>query len=178
MRWGLPWRPTRSFRPVALAMVALLGLLLGCAPSPPKPTLLIYGDSLTVLSEPAITFLYSNQYHVVFRAGGGTGMCDFAPRAAADRIIYKPARVVLAFTGNVDGCVASDYAQSKITGVVANYEGNLRTFAQAYAGIPVKVITPPAMDNTKPNYEGWYPCNGSPELMSMYERVSSELGLT
>ena len=144
----------------------------------PKPTLLIYGDSLTVLAEPAITFLYSNKYNVVFRAAGGTAMCDWAGRAAADRIVYKPAQVVLAFTGNVDACVEADYQRDQLAGVVTNYELYLRMFAQADAGLPIKVVAPPAMDNTSPTYEGWFPCNGNPALLAMYAQLSSQLGLT
>jgi hypothetical protein len=178
MRWGLLRRRTRSIRLLALAMVGVLGLLLGCVPAKPKPTLLIYGDSLTVLAEPAITYLYSSKYNVVFRAAGGTAMCDWAPYAAADRIIYKPAQVVLAFTGNVDDCVDADFQRSQLAGVVSNYELNLRLFAQSYAGLPIKVVAPPAMNNTSPTYAGWFPYNGNPALLAMYAQVCAQLGLT
>ena len=130
---------------LAVFVAGLLAMLLGCTPAPPEPTLLIYGDSLTVLSEPAVTQLYGAQYHLVFRAAGGTGTCDWISQAAADRVIYHPQRVVLAFTGNVDGCVRPDYDRAKLTGVVSNYERGLRSFAATFAGIPVKVIAPPAM---------------------------------
>lgn len=159
-----------------VAAVAAVGLS-ACTPAPSKPTLLIYGDSLTVLSEPAVTLLSGGKYNLVFRAQGGTAMCDWAAGAARDRTTYQPARVVLAFTGNVGNCVEADYQRSGITGVVANYDHGLRLFAQAYAGVPVTVIASPAMDNTRPHYAGWYPENGNPVLNAMYAADSATLGL-
>lgn len=156
------------------AVVSGLGLA-GCAPAPAKPTLLIYGDSLTVLSEPAVNFLSGGKYNIVFRAAGGTAMCDWSAETAADRAAYKPNRVVLAFTGNVDGCVKADYGASKITGVVANYDHHLREIAHSFSGIPVTVIASPAMDNLV--VPSWYPENGNPAINAMYKEDSVQLGL-
>src|ERR1700712_5665315 len=68
------------------------------ATAAPRPKLLIYGDSLTVLSESATRKLYGDKYSLVFRAVSGSGMCDWLGETAADRKAYQPARVVLAFT--------------------------------------------------------------------------------
>ncbi len=158
------------------AIVFAVGLG-ACTPAPAKPTLLIYGDSLTVLSEPAVSFLSGGKYNLVFRAQGGTAMCDWDVAAAHDRAIFRPSRVVLAFTGNVDGCVKADYQSSGATGVVANYDRSLREIARAYVGIPVMVSASPAMKNTGPTYAGWYPENGNSALNAMYQADSAELGL-
>ena len=103
-------------------------------------------------------------------------MCDLALRSAADRRSLKPTRVVLAFTGNTWGCaVPPGVLVGTRTQVVANYERNLRLFARSFQGIPVTVIGPPAMKT--PGTEGFFPYNGSPALIAMYQRVSAELGL-
>ncbi|HEX4017757.1 MAG TPA: hypothetical protein VHX15_13565, partial [Frankiaceae bacterium] len=114
-------------------------------------------------------------YNIVFRAQGGTSMCDWSNVSAHDRRAFKPTRVVLAFTGNVDGCDRTDYNASGITGVVANYDRSLREIARSYKGIPVTVIASPAMDNSI--VPSWYPENGNPALNAMYKTDSAELGL-
>jgi hypothetical protein len=169
-----------SLKSAAIGLVAIMSAvgLGGCIPAPAKPTVLIYGDSLTVLSEPAVSFLSAvsgGKYTVVFRAEGGTAMCDWAGATARDRLTYKPVRVVLAFTGNVDGCVKADYKASKINGVVANYDHSLREIARNYSGIPVTVIASPAMDNL--HGASWYPENGNPTINAMYKADSLQLGL-
>lgn len=156
------------------AVVSAIGLG-GCTPPPARPTLLIYGDSLTVLSEPAVNFLSSGKYTIVFRAQGGTAMCDWSNATASDRVRFKPSRVVLAFTGNVDGCDRTDYQATGITGVVANYDRSLREIARNFSGIPVTVVASPAMDNTI--VPTWYPMNGNPAINAMYKAASLQLGL-
>ena len=108
--------------------------------SPPaaraKPTLLIYGDSLTVLSEPDTHFLYDGKYNIVFRAGGGTSMCDWTGRAAADRQLYGPARVVIALTGNAASCFASDLEHGGVPAWLANYQRLLLTMPNMFEGCP------------------------------------------
>jgi hypothetical protein len=160
---------------IGLAVVVSAIGLGGCTPSPAKPTLLIYGDSLTVLSEPAVTFLSGGKYTIVFRAQGGTAMCDWSNATASDRLRFKPSRVVLAFTGNVDGCVKADYETGGITGVVANYDRSLREIAHNFSGVPVTVIASPAMNNL--TTASWYPENGDPAINAMYETDSLALGL-
>ena len=143
----------------------------------PIPTVLVYGDSLTVESEAATRYLYPGE-HFVFRAEGGAGMCDYAPGAAADRAKSHPARVVLAFTGNVSNCSLAAFKSSPVTGVVDNYEAALRTFRRAFEGLPITVISPPAMNSSSPTYPPWFPLNGNPALGAMYQRVCASLGMT
>ena len=156
------------------AAVSALGVG-ACTPAPAKPVLLIYGDSLTVLSEPAVTILSGGKYTIVFRAYGGTAMCSWSNETAADRVHLKPSRVVLAFTGNVGGCVQADYRSSGITGVVANYDRSLRDIARNFAGVPVTVIASPAMNNL--TVPGLHPQNGNPAINAMYKADSIALGL-
>lgn len=46
------------------------------------------------MSEPAVAFLSGSKYNIVFRAQGGTAMCDWDVAAAHDRKVYKPNRGV------------------------------------------------------------------------------------
>jgi lysophospholipase L1-like esterase len=88
---------------------------------------------------------------------------------------FKPSRVVLAFTGNVDGCDQADYQATGITGVVANYDRSLREMARNFSGIPVTVVASPAMNNLI--VPAWYPENGNPAINTMYQADSVQLGL-
>ena len=163
----------RRRRTAALIFALLCGLIAGCGtPPPPKPTLLIYGDSLTILSEPAVSFLYGQEYKLVFRAAGGTAMCDWSSRAAADRLIYKPSRVVLAFTGNSHSCVTNDFASGGLAGLLANYSAALTQFHTAFNGLPISVLASPAMHSLWP--ANWFPENGNPALNQLYQSLCAK----
>ncbi len=165
----------RRLLPVVL-VGALFGALVACTPAPPKPTLLVYGDSLTVMSEPAMDYLYAHKYSIVFRAAGGSAMCDFSGKAAADRVVYHPARVVVAFTGNNHSCVANDYKAHGTTGFLANYSRSLTQFQAAFAGLPISVVASPAMKSVWP--ADWFPENGDPALNTLYQTLCTQLGMT
>ena len=93
------------------------------APKTARQLVVIYGDSLTVESEPALSRLVlGSSVQVVFRAFGGTAMCDWTAQAARDRLALHPTDVVLAFTGNTASCVSSDYLAVGVPGAVANYQ--------------------------------------------------------
>jgi hypothetical protein len=150
------------------------------APSPtasPQGTVLVYGDSLTVESEAAARALFPGR-RFVFRAEGGAGPCNFAPSAAADRVRYRPAKVVLAFTGNVSQCSLAAFRTAHLSGVVANYESALGAFRRAFAGLPITLISPPAVNSTSPDYPAWFPYNSNPALIAMYRRVCASSGMT
>jgi lysophospholipase L1-like esterase len=154
----------------------LLAAVASCTPAPPKPTLLVYGDSLTVISEQAMDYLYASKYTIVFRAEGGSAMCDFSGEAVADRLIYHPSRVVIAFTGNDHTCVAQDYKQSGKAGFLANYSRSLGQFHAAFAGLPISVVASPAMHSLWP--ADWFPENGDPALNDLYKTLCAEGGMT
>ncbi len=148
------------------------------APTPaPPPTVLVYGDSLTVESEAAARSLFPTE-RFVFRAEGGAGPCNYAPAAAADRVRYRPSRVVLAFTGNISQCSLAAFQTGRLAGVVANYESALGAFRRAFPGLPITVISPPAVNSTSPDYPAWFPYNSNPALIAMYRRVCAGLGMT
>lgn len=166
-------------RTVSLLVVGLLGVLMACAAPPPstgapvhKPTLLVYGDSLTTMSEPAMTSQYGGKYQIVYRASGGSAMCDWSGGAAADRRAYHPTRVVLAFTGNNHTCVTNDFAAGGLTAVVANYARALTEFHTAFAGLPTSVVAAPAMQSTWPS--AWFPENGNAAFNQMYQRLCAQ----
>jgi hypothetical protein len=163
-------------RSIGVFMVGLLLLVAGTACSAfvvkPKPTMLIYGDSLTVLSEPATHFLYDGKYNLVFRAAGGTSICDWTSHAALDRRVYRPAQVVIAFTGNAATCSARDYKRGGVTAWLANYQRSLLAMHDAFDGVPIKVIASPAM--AKQPVGTWYPANGNPLLNHMYATMCAQ----
>jgi len=163
------------------------GFFLGClmlavaasacsAPAPhPKPTVLIYGDSLTVLSEPSTHFLYDGKDNIVFRAAGGTSLCDWISQAALDRQLYHPARVVIAFTGNAASCSARDLEIGGVSAWLANYQQSLLTMRNSFQGLPITVVAAPAM--SKQPAGTWYPENGNPLLNHMYAAMCAKYGM-
>ena len=162
--------------------VLLAGLLLGvsatgCSPAAvvKKPTLLIYGDSLTVLSEPATHLLYDKKFNIVFRAAGGTSMCDWTAHAAVDREVYRPARVVIAFTGNAASCSASDLEHGGVSAWLANYQRSLMTMHHVFGGVPIAVVAAPAMG--KQPARTWYPENGKALLNDMYASMCAAFAM-
>ena len=137
--------------------------------------MLVYGDSLTVLSEPAARLLYRDRYRVVFQAAGGTSICDWTRGAAADKALYHPARVVIAFTGNTATCVAGDYRRGGLDGLVANYRRSLLALRSVYVGTAITVVGSPAM---APQRAGsFWPSNGELGLNLMYRLVCAEYAM-
>jgi hypothetical protein len=142
---------------------------------PVKPTLLIYGDSLTVLSEGAVNVLYGAQSHVVFRAFGGTSLCDWTAHAAQDRAEVHPTRVVIAFTGNAASCSRDDLARGGVKAWLANYQRSLLSMRRTFSGLPISVVGSPAV---RPQSAGtWYPENGNPLLNQMYRQMCAQYGM-
>jgi hypothetical protein len=152
------------------SLVALLNWLLH---EPAKPATVVYGDSLTVQAEDAArTFNRGSGYRLIFRARAGTAMCDWVNRAAVDHVVLHPKRVVLAFTGNTATCAREAFERGGVAGATALYETSLRQMRAAFPTELVTVLIPPATHNL-PN--GWFPYNGNPALVAMYERVGREL---
>ena len=177
-----PLRPGEapSFRTgffAALIIGGLLALVLHWVFAPSsRPLVIVYGDSLTVQSEAAARQLHAGaKEHVVFRARGGTAMCDWVARAAYDHLTLDPDRVVLAFTGNTASCASAAFRAGGAAGATALYERSLRQMRAIYRTQPITIVIPPAVHNLP---HGWYPFNGSPELVAMYKRVGAELHMT
>lgn len=173
-----------SAPPTASTSSTATGRLAACAKSRPqsgrvvvsKPVVVIYGDSLTVEAEPAVEQLArSSSERVVFRAYGGTAMCDWTAQAARDKVALHPQKVVLAFTGNTASCVSSDFLAHGIPGAVGNYERALTRMRSIYSTESMVVVLAPAMNNLP---SGWFPFNGSPALNAMYRQVGNELHIS
>ena len=141
-----------------------------------KPTLLIYGDSLTVLSEGAVNLFYGARYHLVFRAYGGTSLCDWTGHAAQDRAEYHPSRVVIAFTGNAASCSVKDLDHGGVGAWLANYQRSLLTMRRVFSGLPISVVGSPAMLRPQPAGT-WFPQNGNPLLNQMYRQMCAKYGM-
>jgi hypothetical protein len=169
-------RRLRILLPLLLTPIMAAGFMVGCAPVPPKPVLLVYGDSLTVLSEPAANLLLSPKYTLVFRAAGGTALCDWVPGSAVDRRRYRPSRVVIALTGNnLTDCIRSDYEKGGEAALVSNYQSALIAMHSTFAGIPISVLAIPAAE-PQPARHGARP-NGSPALNAMYRSICLAYGM-
>lgn len=161
---------------IFVALIAVLTAACGaCTPAPPKPTVLVYGDSLTAWSEGPIDFFYARKYNIVFRAAAGTAICDWTAHASADRAQYHPSLVLVQFTGNVNtACVHSDYVTGGADSVINNYAAALTALHQTYQGTTMHVLASPAMhgDFTA------YPVNGSPALNAKFQQLCAQLGMT
>ncbi len=169
---GRHWIARRRHAPALLAGLTLTGLF-ACVPAPSRPVVVVYGDSLTVQSEAAAQYLYQHANEtIVFRAYGGTAMCDWVNQARQDRATLHPQRVVLAFTGNSASCVASDYQARGAAGGVANYATALRQMREAYPTESITVVLSPAMRNPA---TGWFRFNGNPALNAMYRHGGAQL---
>ena len=170
---------TRSHHIVPVLMLTILSLLvlLSWLLTPKgRPVVVVYGDSLTVQSESAALSTHPGlRERVVFRAAGGTAMCDWVSQAAIDRVALSPKRVVLAFTGNTASCAAAAFRSGGVPGATGLYEVSLREMHAIFHGVPISVVIPPAMHNLE---NGWYPYNGNAALVAMYKRVGAELHMT
>jgi hypothetical protein len=161
---------------VMLAGLTLLVLLSWILAPAPRPAVVVYGDSLTVQSEAAVRSMHhSMSERIVFRARGGTAMCDWTDRAFFDHETIRPRRIVLAFTGNIASCAAQAYRTGGPAAATSLYESSLRQMRAIYADVPITLVIPPAMHNLP---HGWYPFNGDPALVAMYKRVGTQLGMT
>ena len=138
--------------------------------------MLIYGDSLTVLSEWATTKFYGGQYNIVYRAMGGTSICDWTGTAAADRVAYKPDRVVIAFTGNSASCSRDALLSGGTRAWLANYQLSLLTMREVFDGLPISVVGSPAMLTPRP-HGSWFPTNGFAGLNEMYRLMCAKYGM-
>ena len=156
-------------------LVISLGIVIALlSRGPSGPVLLVYGDSLTVQSKHDTQRIQRGiGYHVIFRAKGGTALCDWLAQAEKDSKSKRPRRVVLAFTGNSATCANAAYRQGGAAAAVALYEQSLRQMRAIFPSVPITIVIPPAMHDRV----GWYPLNGDPRLVAMYERVGSELGM-
>lgn len=175
---GVDLADTRARVAPAVTLAALtLGVLLSWILAPaPRPVVVVYGDSLTVQSEAAVRSLHrGTSERLVFRARGGTAMCDWTDRAFFDEDTLHPKRIILAFTGNTASCAAAAYRTGGAAAATALYEHSLRQMRAIYAHVPITLVIPPAMHNLP---MGWYPFNGDPALVAMYKRVGSQLGMT
>src|ERR1700742_2762938 len=94
---------------ILVALILLISISWLVAPRA-KLLVIVYGDSLTVQSEADARSLHKGDgERVVFRARGGTAMCDWTGRAGFDVLALHPSRVVLAFTGNTASCAAAAF---------------------------------------------------------------------
>ena len=157
-----------------LAVIAVLAALSlpGCQPTSHKDVL-VYGDSLTVNAETAGVLTLPGKL-VGVRAKGATALCDWVPKMAADRKTYTPTTVVIAFAGNVSGCVGTEWLKHGDAGATANYERAMHAVRAAYPTEKIVVVGPPAIYNPT----GRIPFLGSAQLSAMYRRVAPQIHAT
>jgi len=114
--------------------------------SPPRPTIIVYGDSLAWESQDFISFfLHLGKVDVVMRTFPGTALCDWSASMAHDARTH-PMAVILAFTGvsltpcmrDANGVDLTD--QERIDKYRADSEAALSIFADTkvwFAGYPI-----------------------------------------
>jgi hypothetical protein len=167
----------RSLARLVAGLVTGLSLLAAtaCVPTAKKqpPTVVVYGDSLTVQSVVAAQFLYrSVNQNVVFRAGIGTAMCDWLNQAAEDKVALHPQRVILAFTGNtLTDCISKAFTTGGPRAAIAVYEQSLRQMRATFPTAEMTIVIPPAADYV--DHPDRF--NGNPDLVAMYEKVGPQL---
>jgi hypothetical protein len=156
-----------------VAIVLPLAIVVAWLRSGPSgPAVVIYGDSLTVQSKHDAHLLAGDPAErIVFRAKAGTALCDWLKKAAKDSRGLKPRRVVLALTGNTATCARASFEKGGAAATIALYEQSLRQMRAIFPAVPITIVIPPAMHDQV----GWYPLNGDPRLVAMYERVGPEL---
>jgi hypothetical protein len=96
-------RIVRRSLPIALVVLALVTTLLAAPDArAEEPLILVYGDSLLYEAQPFAEQLLGDVGHVQFRVGGfgGAAMCDFQQLFEQDAAKFRPAAVVLSFSGN------------------------------------------------------------------------------
>lgn len=150
---------------IALAITAIFGSSACSKPTPPKPTVLIYGDSLTAMSETTAHYFHDGKENLVFRAFPGTAACTWAPEAKLDAATIHPTRVVLAFTGNSTSC-APDTSQDVF---LASYKAAVEEFRVAFGKTPITLVLSPVMDDKR---VGVPHTNGMPALNALYVSLS------
>ncbi len=165
----------RTIRRLLLAALLILpAVLVGCMPASPPPTVIVYGDSVAVMSESMASF-FAPKTVVDWRAANGTALCDALPLALADAKTLHPRHIVLAFTGNNAGCAAAAWRSGGAVALTALYERDLRLMGAIWPSTPITILIPPACNGVT---NGFWPANGSPLLVAMYEKVGASLGMT
>lgn len=146
--------PTQHTRRRAVTMVlifcfslAALATLTACAP---KPTVLVFGDSLITEAESDIRYQLGDAYDVRVVAFGGTALCDFSSRIVEDARALRPQMVVLSFSGNaLTPCMRPPAGTANnVAWWAAKYELDLNNTLSRLAalGVPTTVVgAPPSL---------------------------------
>jgi hypothetical protein len=142
-RWKLSVDPTEKAK--------LSELLDGCrattsdppavtAPPPSPRHVVIYGDSLSMETSKFFAwFTWQRRYVAVGEVWGGTAPCDWFSHMRRDRVKYRPAVVVMQFSGaNITPCMEGRDAFEA-------YRQDARTATRIFvnAGIPVVWVSTP-----------------------------------
>ncbi len=93
---------TNAVAVVVMAIAVLATLVVPAAPpaaAAGKPTMLVYGDSITAEMRSQLTYVGSAGFEITVNTYGGTSLCDWVPQILRDAV--PGTRLVgLAFTGN------------------------------------------------------------------------------
>jgi hypothetical protein len=119
------------------------------APTPERPRIAIYGDSLTLQASPYLTAI-SKAFglRLVVRAFSGTAPCDFLPVLRKDLTEQRPDLVMFAFSGNSVATCMLDDTGKPLTGlaVFTKYRADTEAAADMTTRFhrPFLIASPPA----------------------------------
>ena len=136
LMWGGRGMIYRRLCPVVAVLAAVIWLASCSAPPNPKPSVILYGDSLGEQAAPTFNLFgqASNKVSIVDRAYDGTAPCDWIRQASQDAANLKPEAVVLEFSGNTLSKCMAGYSPSDPVAVTLKYERDIDTLAAAFAG--------------------------------------------
>ncbi|MGH9032664.1 MAG: hypothetical protein ACRDZV_11105 [Acidimicrobiia bacterium] len=160
---------TKRFAPV-MAVAALAVVLSGCfgpKGAPARPTVILYGDSLSWEARGAFQLHLGPEVDVVHRNFPGVAICDYLDEMATDVVVLRPRAVVLEFAGNVlTPCVRG------LTGsaLVDKYARDAAAATDLFTarGVPVYLIGGPVLP-------GWDP-DPTARLHHAYAAVAGRAG--
>lgn len=109
-----------------LALLGLVGTTILMACGPTRPTVLAYGDSLTVEAQHWFVASFPPSVRVRVHAAGGNAICDYLPAMAAEIGRTHPVAVVFEFAGNgLTPCTRPAPGQASAPGeLVSRYQSD------------------------------------------------------
>ena len=140
---GTPGVETRGAAPVPTA---------GPSTAPVRPTVLLFGDSLSMEAADQFSAQLSEAYEVEVGAFGGLALCDLAPQIVEAARSHPPAMILVQFSGNALGpCMRPEGRPPTPDEILALYRRDATDLLDQLAptGVPVALIgSPPRRDLT------------------------------
>lgn len=128
---------------IVLLLLGSVTVLTACEPA--RPTIRVYGDSLTWEADGYLHFIGDSRFGLSVTSMGGTALCDHSSTIIAEAERDRPAMVILAFTGNaMTSCMSGATTEDAIA---AKYRRDATAVIERLSALNVRValVTPPPM---------------------------------